>query len=246
VKGICGTKTDHDCTAHCDGAFTNACGCYVPGAPYFVASSGTWNAAVDAGDGGNCGANEIACGACASAEHKHCGGGEGYSRTRCCHLYDCTPKQIKASWVKVLGGSSVRDSYTLEVGVTLEASHALTDGYEETISASMSKSGFLFTDAFGASASVDVKYGAYFAETYSASFGVELHKTDTHHCDFAPFVMWQFQLDVEGECPANIKEPDYFCTPNAAQPPCCLPGFNADSTYTTCVEGTPNLCTVGK
>lgn len=240
IIGICGSGTNEDCELNCSTEMTEAVLCSDPPSPYAVFNDGTWKNPTSYGVFGHCPDGSVACGFCSSGGNADCDG--NYGRIQCCSFLNCTPKRNWGYWEFVKSGSSTKDSITITYGVELSKSVNLTESLSETFSASIS-SGFTFVeDKDSTQVEVSASYAKTVTQEVISSFNVTIGVTTTAHCDFAPYVLWQWRLDSDGSCPANTYTNAYACTSTTAEPPCCLPGYAEDVKYSECYSGSPNIC----
>lgn len=64
----------------------------------------------------------------------------------------------------------------------------------------------------------------------STSYELMTEESDTLTVTCPPGLVWQWTLEVSrcGQAPTAVGTRNARCTPNVEQPPCCVPGFEAD------------------
>lgn len=130
------------------------------------------------------------------------------------------------------------------IGVSVTASVSKTITLHEGYTVEVSK-GFSFMDSYGKSVDVTAEFSKTVSVMFSASASLNAIVATEAHCDFAPYVLYQFQMVVEGNCGEKFFIDAYVCTKSLASPPCCLPGYNLDTHGQICYPGSPNLCNNG-
>jgi len=242
LVGVCGSGSKEDCKLNCENPSAAAILCSPPQSPYGVSKDSTWMLPQDQGDTGKCPKGTVSCGACSSQAGSDCDGKS--TRLECCPFMDCSPTSNEGFWRYVKSGSTAGETLTISYGIDVDASYELTKSLSQTYSASVSR-GFTFKkDEKESSRGIEVEaeYATEVTSSVSASFQVSVGATTTASCDFAPYVLWQFEMQSYGACPATTYTDAFACTKTAALKPCCLPGYSLNPTYSECVPDSPNLC----
>ena len=139
------------------------------------------------------------------------------------------------------------DSVVFTTGTTKTYSESATDTWGVKVTATVGAG--LSVLGTGGKATLSAEASASFASTYSSSFSET--KTKSAASSFSETgVGWQWMFTITDDCgEAYTYGPGFpIVTPNAATPPCCLPGYfviGADGVRDnyTCLDGSPNLCT---
>jgi hypothetical protein len=146
-------------------------------------------------------------------------------------------RAIQGSWI-VVGTHTGEQKFEYSQGTEFSSGHSSTSEWSVETAATMT-SGFEMGDV-----EVSSTYSETVSETMETYFSYTGTQKVTVSCPSG--VLWQFQTQVEDAC-SGAKTFSSFtaCTPNAATPPCCIPGYNkpGDTDYQNCLDGPPLLCT---
>lgn len=230
----CGSHSHPDCSG---GIF--AVGCCTPEYPIFMKKGSAYKFGATTNHVTGCNGYGIASGHCSSGKGHDCSGGT--NQLQCSKMVDCTPTKISGKWIIQKVGSSVGEKVVTIVGVGVTDVVALLASLHKNFEIEISK-GFNFENIHGKSVTASADVSKTIAAMAGASFEISTSVISEAWCDFAPFVLYQFQITIEGSCGEKVFLDAYACTKTRATPPCCLPGYALDSYSQVCYPGSPNLC----
>jgi len=156
-------------------------------------------------------------------------------------------KNVKGYWINPpkLGCPNGPIDITYDWGTKRSYSVTNSEKWGESVTTSV-ESGFEFEGVGSAKVQVSGSVSHETAKDMTSAF----ETTESESCSVKfdkGGCVWQFVFETTDSCGTSYT---YGCglilTPDKVEAPCCLPGYNADPTYQTCLDEQYNVCQQGK
>lgn len=138
-----------------------------------------------------------------------------------------TPASV-GDW-KLIGSSNVPRDHEVDVGTRTVTSSQQTHEWSRQVSAGISEN-FIFEKGH-----IDYTRGKEMSDAFTNTLEQWIEVKNTDH--FPAGTYWQFVIDIQDSCGGATAEGEFTrVTANAAEKPCCLPGYFKSPTSNECIS----------